>query len=185
MVSQLESFGKKFRLNGLIFAVLMIIGLGIVLFPIVWMVLASVRPVSETFGTPPAWIPREVNFEAYQTIFFDPRQQRYQVNTWFIALSTAFLSVGLGSLAAYGFSRFKIRGGQVYPAGYFGFTNVAGSLHHHPLLQHGPLGRYLGYLPGHDSSRYGLCPGHFNLAAKRLCRQYPPRFGRSSHGGWL
>jgi ABC-type glycerol-3-phosphate transport system permease component len=91
-------------------AVLLAIGLIIVLFPIVWMVFASVRPVSETFGTPPAWIPKEVNFEAYQTIFFDPRQQRYQLNTWFIALSTAVLSVGLGSLAAYGFSRYEIRG---------------------------------------------------------------------------
>ena len=87
MVSQL-GINRKFRLPGLIMTILLVIGVGIMLFPIVWMVFASVRPVSETFGTPPAWIPRQVNFEAYSTIFFDPRQQRYQVNTWFIALST-------------------------------------------------------------------------------------------------
>lgn len=110
MLSGLESFGKKIRLHGLVMAVLLAISLVIVLFPIMWMVFASIRPVSETFGTPPAWIPREISFEAYEEIFFDPRQQRYQVNTYIIALSTAFLSVGLGSLAAYGFSRFRIRG---------------------------------------------------------------------------
>jgi ABC-type glycerol-3-phosphate transport system permease component len=110
MVSKLESFGRKIRLHGLVTAVLLAISLVIVLFPIMWMVFASIRPVSETFGTPPAWIPREISFEAYEEIFFDPRQQRYQVNTYIIALSTAFLSVGLGSLAAYGFSRFRIRG---------------------------------------------------------------------------
>lgn len=126
MVNELASFGRKVRLPGLVTAVLLAIGLLIVLFPIMWMVFASMRPVSETFGTPPAWIPREISFEAYETIFFDPRQQRYQVNTYVIALSTAFLSVGLGSLAAYGFSRFKIRGGRSILLGILALQMVPG-----------------------------------------------------------
>ncbi|MCH8093958.1 MAG: carbohydrate ABC transporter permease [Chloroflexi bacterium] len=126
MVNELASFGRKVRLHGLVTAVLLAIGLVIVLFPIMWMVFASMRPVSETFGTPPAWIPREISFEAYETIFFDPRQQRYQVNTYVIALSTAFLSVGLGSLAAYGFSRFKIRGGRSILLGILALQMVPG-----------------------------------------------------------
>ncbi len=126
MVNELASFGRKVRLPGLVTAVLLAIGLLIVLFPIMWMVFASMRPVSETFGTPPAWIPREISFEAYETIFFDPRQQRYQVNTYVIALSTAFLSVGLGSVAAYGFSRFKIRGGRSILLGILALQMVPG-----------------------------------------------------------
>ena len=126
MVNELASFGRKVRLHGLVTAVLLAIGLVIVLFPIMWMVFASMRPVSETFGTPPAWIPREISFEAYETIFFDPRQQRYQVNTYVIALSTAFLSVGLGSVAAYGFSRFKIRGGRSILLGILALQMVPG-----------------------------------------------------------
>ncbi len=126
MVNELASFGRKVRPHGLVTAVLLAIALVIVLFPIMWMVFASMRPVSETFGTPPAWIPREISFEAYETIFFDPRQQRYQVNTYVIALSTAFLSVGLGSLAAYGFSRFKIRGGRFILLGILALQMVPG-----------------------------------------------------------
>lgn len=126
MVNELASFGRKVRLHGLVTAVLLAIGLVIVLFPIMWMVFASMRPVSETFGTPPAWIPREISFEAYESIFFDPRQQRYQVNTYVIALSTAFLSVGLGSLAAYGFSRFKIRGARSILLGILALQMVPG-----------------------------------------------------------
>jgi ABC-type glycerol-3-phosphate transport system permease component len=126
MVNDLASFGRRVRLRGLVTAVLLAIGLVIVLFPIMWMVFASMRPVSETFGTPPAWIPRELSFEADKTIFFDPRQQRYQVNTYVIALSTAFLSVGLGSLAAYGFSRFKIRGARFILLGILALQMVPG-----------------------------------------------------------
>jgi multiple sugar transport system permease protein len=110
MGSLLAGFGRKFRLHSIITVLLLALGLLVVLFPILWMVFASIRPISETFGTPPAWIPKDISFEAYREILVDPRQQRYQVNTWIIALSTAALSVGLGSLAAYGFSRFKIRG---------------------------------------------------------------------------
>ncbi|GMR10298.1 MAG: carbohydrate ABC transporter permease [Anaerolineae bacterium] len=126
MVNELASFGRKVRLPGLVTAALLAIGLLIVLFPIMWMVFASMRPVSETFGTPPAWIPREISFEAYESIFFDPRQQRHQVNTYVIALSTAFLSVGLGSLAAYGFSRFKIRGARFILLGILALQMVPG-----------------------------------------------------------
>jgi len=112
MVRQAEIFGRKMHLPAIILTVLLVIAIGIILFPVVWMIFASMRPISETFGSPPAWLPRDVNFEAYGEIFFDPRQQRYQLNTWFISLSTAAISVGLGVLAAYGFSRFKIWGAE-------------------------------------------------------------------------
>ena len=50
--------------------------------------------LAETFGSPPAWIPREITGDAYAKIFSDPRQLRYQLNTYIISFSTAILSVG-------------------------------------------------------------------------------------------
>lgn len=110
MVSRALRLGRTLRLSSVVLGLLMVAALVIILAPVIWMVFASLRPLSETFGSPPIWFPQDVNFDAYREIFSDPRQRRYQINTWFISLSTAFISVGLGVMAAYGFSRFKIWG---------------------------------------------------------------------------
>jgi multiple sugar transport system permease protein len=93
-----------------IFGVLVV--LAVVLFPIVWMVFASMRPVSETLHDPPIWLPREITFAAYRNLLSQPKQIGYFVNTYIISLSTAFLSISLGALSAYGFSRFRIKGAK-------------------------------------------------------------------------
>ena len=63
----------------------------IVLFPILWMVLASLRPVTETLHNPPVWLPRELTFAAYRNLLTDPRQLSYFVNTYVISIGTAVL----------------------------------------------------------------------------------------------
>jgi multiple sugar transport system permease protein len=89
-----------------------LIVLTVVLFPIFWMALASIRPTAETLHNPPIWIPREVTFGAFRNLLSQSVQLRYFFNTYIISLSTAFLSVGLGALSAYGFSRFRIKGAK-------------------------------------------------------------------------
>ena len=86
--------------------------LGIVLFPLLWMVLASLRPVTETLHDPPVWIPRQLTFAAYLKLLSDPRQLSYFINTYVISFGTAALSIALSALCAYGFSRFRIRGAR-------------------------------------------------------------------------
>src|SRR5215471_17529445 len=85
-----------------------LIVLAVVLFPIAWMISASMRPVSETLHDPPLWLPHEITFAAYRNLLSQPKQIGYFVNTYTISLSTAFLSISLGALCAYGFSRFRI-----------------------------------------------------------------------------
>jgi multiple sugar transport system permease protein len=94
--------------------VLTLLCIVITIFPIVWMVFASIRPTQETLSIPLLWLPREIRLDAYVLLLSDPRQLRYFINTYVIALSTAGLSIALGSLAAYGLSRFRIRGGQAF-----------------------------------------------------------------------
>jgi multiple sugar transport system permease protein len=111
MVIQQRHFRHELWRLGLI--AIAVVGVLAVLFPIVWMVFAAIRPTQETLTVPPVWIPRQITFDAFQRLFNDPRQIRYFLNTYIIALSTAGLSILLGSLAAYGFSRFRIRGAHV------------------------------------------------------------------------
>ena len=115
-------FARKIPITQTLTAVILTIGVIVVLFPVLWMIFGSMRSIPETFGTPPSWFPKEFKWDAYLKLIGDPtdsnmfgrsggKQLRYQMNTYIIALSTAFVSISLGSLAAYGFSRFRIRGG--------------------------------------------------------------------------
>jgi multiple sugar transport system permease protein len=94
-------------------ALIVLIGVVVVLFPIIWMVFASIRPMTETLASPPVWLPQQITFTAFEKLLADPKQVRYLINTYIIALSTAAISIVLGSLAAYGFSRFRIRGARL------------------------------------------------------------------------
>ena len=91
----------------------MLVILAVVLFPLLWMVLASMRPVVETLHDPPIWIPRELTFAAYRKLLGDRTQLGYFVNTYIIAFGTAVLSIALAAPCAYGFSRFRIPGARL------------------------------------------------------------------------
>lgn len=81
-----------------------------VLFPIVWMVFAAIRPTAETLAFPPVWIPRDISFEAFRKLASDSRELRYFANSYIIAGATALLTILLAAPCAYGFSRFRIKG---------------------------------------------------------------------------
>ena len=84
----------------------------VIVFPIIWMIFASIRPVEETLTIPPIWFPKHITLEYYRELLGDSRQVHFLTNGYIISIMTAGLCLGLGSLAAYGFSRFKIRGGR-------------------------------------------------------------------------
>ena len=80
------------------------------LLPLVWMFISSLKIRRSMFEFPP-------------TIFFDPTLQYYQqmflgsspvtpylINSIVVALGTAILSVGLGTIGGYGLSRLDLRG---------------------------------------------------------------------------
>ncbi|MBI2564029.1 MAG: carbohydrate ABC transporter permease [candidate division NC10 bacterium] len=75
------------------------------LFPIYWLVTASVKSEIVLYGTPPAWWFRPV-LESYVRVLFNIPFPSYFLNSLIVAGATTVGSVILGSLAAYGFSRF-------------------------------------------------------------------------------
>jgi multiple sugar transport system permease protein len=89
-----------------------LVSAGLILVPIVWMVSAAVRPIKEILSYPPTIIPRMFTLRYFHRILASPQYQRYFFNSTVVALCTLILSLVLGSLAAYGFSRYRLPGGK-------------------------------------------------------------------------
>ncbi|HLJ61037.1 MAG TPA: carbohydrate ABC transporter permease [bacterium] len=85
----------------------------LILVPVAWMVSASVRPIREVLTYPPVLVPKTVTFEYFARILANPRYQHFFANSIAMSLGALALSLTLGSFAAYGFSRFRLPGGQV------------------------------------------------------------------------
>ena len=101
------------------YAVLAIFVVG-ALFPLYWVFVSSVKPNADVFKLPPAWTfsPSLANYRqilgltnssAGGTDFV-----RYAVNSTVIAVGTAIPSLLLGTLAAYGITRCRVRWGTKY-----------------------------------------------------------------------
>lgn len=79
-------------------------------FPIIWMILNSFKPNVEIFASPPIWISKRFSLDAYKAIFSNPEQIRFFINSYAIAITVVALTLVIGILSAYAFSRFKFRG---------------------------------------------------------------------------
>jgi len=85
----------------------------LILVPVAWMVSASIRPIREVLTYPPVLFPKAVTFDYFARILGNPMYQHFFVNSVALSFGTLVLSLTFGSFAAYGFSRFRLPGGQV------------------------------------------------------------------------
>lgn len=98
---------QKFIRNAVLIA-LQIILLIIVLLPFFWMFSVSLKPATEPFSTPARLWPESPTLENYRNAFY-PEFRRYFLNSIIVSVSTIFISISVGLLAAYSFSRFAVR----------------------------------------------------------------------------
>lgn len=83
------------------------------LFPLIWLVLTSLKPLPETRSFPPVWFfwpPRWSNYA--DTLDAQPFG-RYFLNTLFITVLTVFGSIISCSFIAYGFARLRFPGRNI------------------------------------------------------------------------
>lgn len=85
----------------------------VILTPIVWMINAAFRPIKEVLAYPPRLDPSQLTVEYVVALVNNELYRGYFFNSTILALSTLAITVFLGLLAAYGFSRFKMRGGRI------------------------------------------------------------------------
>jgi len=83
---------------------------GILLFPFLWTVSTSLKPLNEVNKYPPEWISPNVTLQPYSDMFFYLPFSTYTLNSLIVALSSMTLTLLIGSLAAFAFSRFEFKG---------------------------------------------------------------------------
>lgn len=107
-VAQYESRRRKYARYALILACLIV-----VLFPIFWMLVSSLRPRSAMFSTNPSLIPTAITLEHYRTVINGNQFVTSFVNSIIIAVSATIVSVTFATLAGYGWGKFEFPGSQV------------------------------------------------------------------------
>ncbi|WP_305968947.1 MULTISPECIES: carbohydrate ABC transporter permease [unclassified Mameliella] len=79
-------------------------------FPLIWMIVTSIKPQTELFRIPPTWLPETVTFEHYWRLLSETSFLLYFRNSVVLATTTTLFVVALGTLGAYSLVRFTYRG---------------------------------------------------------------------------
>ncbi|MDY3918348.1 MAG: carbohydrate ABC transporter permease [Candidatus Limivivens sp.] len=108
----LRSLKRRKQITGVVSTVLSVFCFLVMVFPIYWMAVTSLKVEKDVFKSPPDLIPLHANLDAYVAqltsgVFDIPRSM---LNSFLIAGSCMVISAVLAILAAYGLARFRIRG---------------------------------------------------------------------------
>ena len=89
-----------------ILSILLIMGGTFAGFPVLWMFISSLKSNTEIFSWPPAFIDESFSLRSYIDILTDSEKVRYFLNSYFVSAVVVVLTLIIGILAAYAFSRF-------------------------------------------------------------------------------
>ncbi len=81
---------------------------GIIVFPVYWLVLTSLKQQRDFFTAPPIFFTSNLTLEHYRAVFGDPLNRRYLVNTAIVAVASTILATFTGTLAAYALARIRL-----------------------------------------------------------------------------
>lgn len=78
--------------------------------PVYWMVTISLKSEVDQFAAPPRWLQFSPTLAHYYDAFFTRSFGQYLTTSVTVAALSTILAVTIGTLAAYGLSRFRLRG---------------------------------------------------------------------------
>lgn len=79
-------------------------------FPIIWLILTSLKTTAGIYAWPPQYLPDPLTFKNYVTIFTQsPELLLYVVNSFIVGIGVTALTLVVGGLAAYALSRLGLR----------------------------------------------------------------------------
>lgn len=110
---------------GLLFA------MAIICLPGLWIVLSSLRPTVEIMAKPPVWIPRQLSFDAYVSMFSGIGEGGIPVidyfrNSLIVALTSTLVALAVGMAGGYAFARYRFRGKSAIFLGFMLTRTVPG-----------------------------------------------------------
>ncbi|MFH0991475.1 MAG: carbohydrate ABC transporter permease [bacterium] len=86
----------------------------IVLLPILWIFSTSLKPLSEVTKSPPEWFNPHMSLKPYSDMFFYLPFSTYALNSFIVASVSTLLTLIIGSLAAFAFSRCYFKGKNAF-----------------------------------------------------------------------
>jgi ABC-type glycerol-3-phosphate transport system permease component len=104
-----ETIVKIIDFKGTPYIVLSIL-LGVILLPIAWTFITSLKTLQEAFFTPPTYFPLKPTLEAYKSVLADSPVPRYVLNSLIYSLATVAFVLAAGIFSAYGLSKYPYRG---------------------------------------------------------------------------
>ena len=94
----------------LLLYLVLVVTAGITLAPLFWMVSASLMPTGQANAFPPPFLPRQITFEHYASLFTRLNLARYLFNSAFLSVAVTLVSLVLNSMAGYAFAKYRFRG---------------------------------------------------------------------------
>ncbi len=82
----------------------------LIAFPLLWMLITSVKPAAELFSTSPTLLPKAITFEHYARVLQDTPFLQYFANSMILATSTTVVVISISVLGAYSLVRFAYPG---------------------------------------------------------------------------
>lgn len=89
-----------------ILSILLILGGLFAGFPVLWMLVSSLKSNTEIFSWPPKFIDKSFSMRSYIEILTNSEKVRYFLNSYFVSACVVILTLVIGIMAAYAFSRF-------------------------------------------------------------------------------
>lgn len=85
----------KNRSRAYLFLVYLALIVGVVYagFPVLWMLVSSIKPNSEIFAAPPKIIPKIFTLDAYRAILGNPSKVRFFINSYLVSISVTALTL--------------------------------------------------------------------------------------------
>lgn len=83
------------------------------LFPFIWMLLSALKSEAEVFSSSPKFFPEKIRFSNFMEAWRSQPFLQFTINSVIITVLTTIGQVVSGSLAAYGFARFKFKGDKI------------------------------------------------------------------------
>ena len=126
---KVTSAQKVFRVIGTIvnYAFLLLVAFSVLL-PFYWMIISSVKSMSEYMMNPPTLFPREIHIENYLYAFETASLGRLFFNTVFVGVVSTVLSLIVTILSAFAFARLEFKGRDALFAALLATMMIPGEL---------------------------------------------------------
>lgn len=105
--------GSQKKSLKVLFSIMLVVGGLFAGFPIIWMVCSSFKSNSAIFSWPPKFFDETFSLDSYAAVVTDSAKVRFFINSYVVTACVVVLTLFIGILAAYAFSRFDFPGREL------------------------------------------------------------------------